>query len=1015
MAGNAVFVTINYKLKNSKGMKKYWKDIDAKQESGPAQVPDVPNSAKNGLLSMFGDMKDDGSASRRDFLKLCGFSFAVTTLASCQTKVRKVVPYVVAPYEITPGEANYYASSYISGSDYCGIVVKTREGRPIKIEGNPESGITRGGTSSRVQASLMELYDTSRYQAPLKEGGPVEWDLADAEIMQALRGISDSGGSIVLLTPSVYSPSTQAVIEEFKASYPGTEWIPYDAISASAIREAMRLCFGKELVPDYRFDLADVVVSLGADFLGTWLSPLEFTKQFSSRRNPDKEMNHLVQIESTMSLTGSNADQRIQIKPSQEGVVLQNLYKEIVKATEQRNLTAPPSPVDVKELSKKLLKAKGKSLVISSSNDLGIQQIVCEINRSLGNIGSTILWESPLMTHQGRDADFEKLINMMNAGEVDALLSYHVNPAYTGHNTEAFVQGVEKVGLSVSLSHAPDETSVLTKYVCPDNHYLESWNDAEAKKYKYSLAQPVIQPIFDTRQFQDSLLKWSGSELSYYEFINAVWAERFMPLQAEHFSPEAFFDHTLQKGVFEPAVPTPAVEPGTETESGVETVSETPLFDPAALNIDTDSGDGVAELVLYESLALGVGTQANNPWLQELPDPLTRICWDNVASLSPVQAGEMGLKQGDVIEIDGHEIPVYVQPGQAYGTVGIALGYGRRECGVVGKGVGTDVWSFTSNREGYVRRWGVANEITATGKQVILAQTQTHHTMEGRDHVRESNLASYKADPTAGNEMHAHWEEHSKSLYPEREFPNHHWGMAIDLTSCTGCANCVISCQAENNVPVVGKEEVSRVHEMHWMRIDRYFSGDENDPQVVFQPVMCQHCDNAPCENVCPVAATNQSSEGLNQMVYNRCIGTRYCNNNCPYKVRRFNWFNYTEAGTLAGNLRDEAGMTQDLRRMVLNPDVTVRSQGVIEKCSLCIQRIQSAKLTAKAESRALADEEMQTACSQSCPANSIVFGDMNDPSSEISKLIASGRRYNLLEEIYTKPSVHYLTKIRNT
>jgi len=302
-----------------------------------------------------------------------------------------------------------------------------------------------------------------------------------------------------------------------------------------------------------------------------------------------------------------------------------------------------------------------------------------------------------------------------------------------------------------------------------------------------------------------------------------------------------------------------------------------------------------------------------------------------------------------------------------------------------------------------------------TGNKVQLVQTQSHHSMEGRALVRESDTGSYGQDPTSGNEMHTHFEEHAESLYKEREFPNHHWGMAIDLSTCTGCANCVIACQAENNIPVVGKEEVGRVHEMHWLRIDRYFSGDENDPEVVFQPVMCQHCDNAPCENVCPVAATNQSSEGVNQMIYNRCIGSRYCNNNCPYKVRRFNWFNYTEAGTLKGNLRDAANMTQDLRRMVLNPDVTVRSQGVIEKCSLCVQRIQASKLKAKAESRALNDDELQTACSQSCPADSIVFGDMNDPSSEISKLITSGRRYNLLEEIYTKPSVHYLTKIRNT
>lgn len=993
-------------------MKKYWKDIDNKLEKGAASVPKMPGKEQSGLMSVLNDLDGSGSGSRRDFLKLCGFSFAVTAMASCQSKVRKIVPYAVAPFEITPGEANYYASSYISGSDYCGIIIKTREGRPIKIEGNPESGITGGGTSARVQASVIDLYDTSRYQGPAKQGVPVEWESADREIVQTLRQISGSGGAIVLLTPTLYSPSTESVIARFREAYPGTEWIQYDAISASAIREANRISFGKEQVPDYRFDRADVIVSLGADFLGTWLSPIEYTRQYASRRDPDKGMNHLIQIESNLTLTGSNADRRIQIKPSQEGAVLLNMYREISGGVDERKVEAPDAPFNVKEICNKLLAAKGKSLVVSSSNDTDIQRLVNEINRILENVGSTILWEAPLMTFRGRESEMEDLINRMNAGKIGALLMVDVNPAYTWHVAQGFIDGVEKVGLTVTMSHTPDETSQLAKYICPGHHYLESWNDAEPKKSKYSLAQPVINPLFNTRQFQESLLRWSGSNMGFYEFMNNLWTERFMPLQTEHFSPEAFFDHTLQRGVFEPSAPLPAEEPEAESPDAAE--DEILAFDPATLDIGLGSGEGITEIVLYESISMGTGKQANNPWLQELPDPISKICWENVALVSPVQAKEVGISTGDIIRINGREIPVNVQPGQAAGTIGIALGYGRKDCGVVGKDVGTETWTLTSLKGGHSRYWAVAEEIVPTGLSVQLALTQTHHSMEGRNQVRETDLESYAADPTAGNEMHAHHSEKSKSLYPVREFPNHHWGMAIDLSACTGCTNCVIACQAENNIPVVGKEEVTRVHEMHWIRIDRYYSGDENEPQVVFQPVMCQHCDNAPCENVCPVAATNQSSEGLNQMIYNRCIGTRYCNNNCPYKVRRYNWFNYTEAGTLRGNLRDSSGMTQDLRRMVLNPDVTVRSQGVIEKCSLCVQRIQAAKLSAKAESRALTDVEMQTACSQSCPAGAIVFGDMNDPSSEISKLIASGRRYNLLEELYTKPSVHYLTKIRN-
>jgi Fe-S-cluster-containing dehydrogenase component/anaerobic selenocysteine-containing dehydrogenase len=993
-------------------MKKYWKDIDAKEENTQVKLPEMPGKENTSLLSMFDNLDKDGSSSRRDFLKLCGFSFAVSAMASCQSKVRRAVPYVVAPYEITPGEANYYASTFMEGSDYCSIIVKTREGRPIKIEGNPESKITRGGTSARVQASVMELYDTRRYQSPQKAGLPVEWDAADADIQASLQQISDQGGTIVLLTPTICSPSTLAVMDQFKARYPGSEHISYDAYSASAIRDANKESFGKAAIPDYRFDLAEVIISMGADFLGSWLSPVEYTKQFSSKRNPDQEMNSLIQIESNLSLTGSNADKRIQIKPSQEAAVLMNIYKKVVGDVEGRTVNAPSSPVDVSEICKKLLASKGKSLVISASTEKRIQQLVNEINRTLGNIGSTILMDSGLQTHQGRDSDLEDLTGRMNAGEVDAILVYNVNPAYTWHDSPGFVSGMKKVKLSVSLSQTPDESSVLAGFVCPDNHYLESWDDAEPKRHHYSLMQPAINPIFNTRQFQDTLLKWSGSEQTYYEFMNSFWAENFMPLQTEYLSADAFFDHSLQKGVFEPGAP--SVDPAEADAIEANAEADRAAFDPASLGITEQTGTSETELVLYESIVLGTGRQANNPWLQELPDPVSKICWDNFGAISPRQAKELGVVSGDVIGVNGLEIPVHIQAGQAYGTIGIALGYGRTNCGVVGEGVGTDVWPLTSIKNGNVQYWDVAGDLVPTGNKIQLVQTQSHHSMEGRALVRESNADSYKQDPRSGNEMHTHFEEHAESLYKEREFPNHHWGMAIDLSTCTGCANCVVSCQAENNIPVVGKEEVGRVHEMHWMRIDRYFSGDENDPEVVFQPVMCQHCDNAPCENVCPVAATNQSSEGLNQMVYNRCIGTRYCNNNCPYKVRRFNWFNYTEAGTLKGNLRDAAHMTQDLRRMVLNPDVTVRSQGVIEKCSMCVQRIQASKLAAKSENRALVDEEMQTACSQSCPANSIVFGDMNDPSSEISKLISSGRRYNLLEEIYTKPSVHYLTKIRN-
>ncbi len=983
-------------------MKKYWKDNPSeKSEDTNNATPKTPGKTFtfSGLIN-----NDDNilPASRRDFLKLCGFSFAAAALASCKQKITRAIPYVIAPEELIPGNVNYYASSYINGSDYCSILVKNRDGRPIKIEGNPASSVTTGGTSARVQASVLDLYDGSRFQRPAKNGDTSSWEVVDKEIMDQLNGITGRNGTIVLLTPTIFSPSAEAVISAFLKRYPGSEWIQYDAISYSAILEANRESFGIRAIPDYRFDKADLIVSLGADFLGTWLSPVEYAAQFSSRREPGKEMNTLIQLESNLSLTGCNADKRVMMKPSEEIPALLNIYSNIMAATGGRKIYAPDSSIDVTEISDRILSSKGRSLVISGSNNRQVQILVNEINRASGNIGNTILFNSFLRTHAALDRDMLNLVSRMNKGEINALLVWNVNPAYTWFDGKALRDGIEKVELTVSLSGSPDETSTLMKYSCPDHHFLESWNDAEPRKNHFSLMQPVINPLFDTRQGTETLLKWSGSEKNYYDFLKDHWSENLMKLQREHNEPGFFFDAMLQKGVFETAAP------------DVKTGTLSPSIDPSTFRAE-EVQDGGYEVVIYETVAIGEGRQSNNPWLQELPDPVTKICWDNYASLSPAMALESGLSEFDVIDLGGIEVPVHIQPGQANGTIGVSLGYGRRNSGPVGTGIGSDAWPLLKSVNDNIVRATSIGKIQKTGKHInYFARTQSHHTMEGRALVREAGLTEFLENPEAGNEMHEEIVRHNESLYPEWEYPHHHWGMAVDLTRCTGCSACVIACQAENNVPVVGREEVYRVHEMHWLRIDRYYSGDENNPEVLFQPVLCQHCKNAPCENVCPVAATNHSSEGLNQMIYNRCFGTRYCNNNCPYKVRRFNWFNYTDAGTLRGNLRDTADMTGDLRRMVLNPDVTVRAQGVIEKCSFCIQRIQAGKLKAKIENRPLRDGEIQTACAQACPANAIIFGDMNDNESELRKLMASGRRYNLLEELFTQPSVHYLTKIRN-
>lgn len=984
-------------------MKKYWKGIESKNHKEVIKSEKI-QTGETPILDLVSDQNKGLLASRRDFLKLCGFSFAVTALASCESKISRAVPYAYAPVELTPGEALYYASSYVNGNEYCSIIVKNRDGRPIKIEGNTESSVTLGGTTARVQASVLDLYDGGRYHGPMKDGIHVTWENIDEEISGKLKSISAKGGSIVLLTPTIFSPSTESLISGFLKKFPGAEWVRYDAISHSAMLEANKESFGKQVIPGYRFDKAKLIVSFGADFLGTWLSPIEYIKQFSSARDPEHEMNYLFQLESNLSLTGSNADKRIQIRPSQEDIILANIYKEVVKTVENVTVIVPESPVDVSEITKRLLASRGKSLVISGSDVKNTQLLVNEINRLLGNIGQTILFDSYLRTHSAIDSDMELLVGNMKKGSVDALLMWNVNPVYTWYNSDAVVEGLKKVSLTVSLSGSPDETTNLVKYVCPDNHYLESWNDAEPKKNRFSLMQPAISQIFDTRQMTDSLLKWSDSQLKTYDFIHTFWTENMMKRQSLIIDPVNFFDITLQKGVFEP-------EQDQETES---TGDHKPLAFNSSWIKSSDQNSKSVEIVLYESVSMGEGRQSNNPWLQELPDPVSKICWDNFISISPAQAKEYGLADNDVLNIGVVELPVHIQPGQAYGTAGAAFGYGRSKCGLVADGVGVNVYKLRSSENWNIIKTAFLKDLTKTGRTYDFAQTQTHHSMEGRALVREAGVDEFRKNPSAGNELHAENVEHNKSLYKERTYPHHHWGMAIDLSKCIGCATCVIACQAENNVPVVGKEEVHRVHEMHWMRIDRYFTGNEDNPEVVFQPVLCQHCKNAPCENVCPVAATNHSSEGLNQMIYNRCFGTRYCNNNCPYKVRRFNWFNYTAAGTLGGNLRDKEKMTSDIRRMVLNPDVTVRAQGVIEKCSFCVQRIQAAKLKAKYENRPLIEGEFQSACAQSCPANAIVFGDMNDEKSRLVSLINSGRRYNLLEELYTMPSVNYLTKIRN-
>ncbi len=979
-------------------MNTYWRSIEELANPKEIRRTEVREEAKQKSMLMRGD-DSLNAASRRDFLKTFGFGIAAASLvASCKRPIDKAIPYLVKPDEINPGTANYYASSYFEGNEYGSIIVKVRDGRPIKIEGNTLSSISQGGTSARMQASVLNLYDDARFKGPLKSGSEITWEMADEEIIGQLATLKSQGGKVVLLSSTIISPSTKNIIRKFAEKQGNTEWIQYDPVSASGILQANQRSFSSAIIPDYKFKNAKVVVSFGADFLGSWLSTVEYTKGYTAARQLQdgrKEMLRHYQFESGMTLTGSNADVRFPIKPSEEGAIVLALYNSIAKAKGGSVISGVQSSVDISELAKDLLENEKQSIVISGSNDVNIQLLVNGINQLLGNYGETIGLDNPLMTKQGIDQKCDSLLADLKAGSIKVLVVWNANPVYDHPKGKEFAEAIKKTGLSVSFSERPDETTALCQYVLPESNLLESWNDLEPKTGIYSLSQPVIAPLFNSRQAQSTLLKWTGGDINYREYIKGFWKENQFTKQKNTTDFRQFWNTSLQNGVF-------------ETVQESKLVYSTEGLSQAGSQIK-GAVSGI-EVVLYESVGIGNGKLANNPWLQELPDPVAKISWDNFAAVPVAYATENGLKNEDVIQVNGIELPVFVQPGQAKDTISVAIGYGREIAGKVGDKTGTNLYPSVGIENGTRQYFLTSAKVEKVpGKVFELAISQTHYSMEGRPIVRETTLDEYIKNPVSGNEMKAEHEEKSVTLYDAPVYNGHHWGMAVDLNSCTGCGNCAIACQAENNIQVIGKDQVRNRRIMHWIRIDRYYSENPENPKVSFQPVMCQHCGNAPCENVCPVAATPHSEEGLNQMAYNRCVGTKYCVNNCPYKVRRFNWFQYVK------NDKFDFASNSDLGRMVLNPDVTVRSRGVVEKCSMCVQRIQEKKQLAKLEGRAIAEGEIKTACSQSCPGNAIIFGDLENPESRISKLFQDKRNYHLLEELHTLPSVGYLTKVRNT
>jgi len=967
----------------------------------------------------------EGRTPRRDFLKALGFGVGAVTLAACQkVPVHKSIPYLIKPEEVTPGVPNYYTSTYEGHA----ILVKTREGRPIKIEGNPNDLLSKGGVSAQAQASVLDLYDGNRLQEPMKDGSEYGWDMIDDFVKKELAAIKAGGKKIRIVSSTISSPTTLAVIADFIAQYPNTKHVAYDAVSYTGIIQANQNSFGKAVLPHYNFDKADVIVSFGADFLGSWISPAEFIHQYVQNRNNKslqaKKMSRHIQIETSMSVTGSNADVRIPIKPSEEGIALVNLYNAISGTTlpGSKKLNNQAANNAITLAAKELAAAKGKALVVAGSNDVATQILVNAINSLLGSYGTTIDLDNPSHQYTGNDAGLVEVVNEMNRGEVDAIFLLNANPAYDYYKSKDIIDGLKKVRLKVSFNTYLDETASLCNVNAPNHYYLESWGDDNALEGYYTIQQPAINPVYDTRQAEQSLMIWSGGAVKdYYTYLRNNWDKNL--LAKGGLSGQKGWETLLQTGFVKEAQK-PA---GTYAFAhDLNAVAQTILDHSNQLA----SGNKV-ELQVYQTVAMRDGKRANNPWLQELPDPVSKVTWDNFAAMAPADMNRWGYANGDLVKIDANgysvTLPALAQPGQTQGTISVAVGYGRTAAGPVGKNVGQNAFPFYSLRNGTFQASATATLTTAGGNSP-LAQTQTHHSIEGRNSIiKEATFTEYLKNPSVNT---GRSEDHKVySLWDEYERPAYNWVMAIDLNACTGCGACVVACSAENNVPVVGKDEVKRRREMHWIRIDRYYSFDDDgnggvtrerdisrlklddldNVRVVYQPMLCQHCDHAPCETVCPVLATVHSSEGLNHMAYNRCVGTRYCANNCPYKVRRFNWFNYWN------DSRFENYLQQEHTLLVLNPDVVTRFRGVMEKCSMCIQRIQAGKLKAKIEKRPLRDGEIKVACQQTCPANAIVFGNKNDPNSEVSKALTSERTYYVLEELNVQPGIGYQVKVRNT
>ena len=1016
--------------------KKYWKSVEELNENSSIVEALRNNEFVEAIpTDEFLSDKDSLSSSsttRRDFLKYVGFSTAAATLAACEGPVHKSIPYVLQPEQIIPGVADYYATSMFDGFDFANLLVKTREGRPIKIENNTIVG-AKFTANARVHASVLSLYDSMRLKVTKVSQKEANWQEADLKIKASLVDAKAKGGQVVLLTNTLASPSTEKLIAEFIAKNPTAKHVIYDAVSESTALDAFEAVYGERALVDYDFSKANTIVSIGADFLGDWQGG-GYDSGYAKGRVPQKgKMSKHFQFEANMTLSGAAADKRVPMTVANQKQALVKIYNIITGSSVTTGKLANEDVVI--NAAKQLKDAGSKGLLVSGIQDKNAQLLVLAINQALSSEAFSTVGTRQI--RKGSNEKVAQLVADMNAGSVHTLIMSGVNPVYTLANSSAFVSGLKKVKLSVAFSLREDETASVTNIAVPAPHYLESWNDLVLTKGTYSLTQPTIRPLFSSKQFQEGLLSWNGNSVSYYDYIKGT---------ASGYTNGGSWNKTVHDGIYV----------GVASAASSGSVD----FSAAANALSQSKTASGFELVLYTKTGLGDGQQANNPWLQELPDPITRVSWDNYVTISKADAEKLELENKIVangglngsyatLTVNGvklENVPVIIQPGQAKGTLGMALGYGKMKGLKEEMQVGVNAYALYANCN---------NVQSATIKKADgeheFACVQSQKTLMGRgDIIKETTLEIFNAkynEPEVWNsvamvsldhkEVEATkvdlWESFDRSV-------GHHFNLSIDLNACTGCGACIIACHAENNVPVVGKSEIRRSRDMHWLRIDRYYSSEDTfegdnkkkkefdglfgekgslggfgemenpaeNPQVVFQPVMCQHCNHAPCETVCPVAATSHSRQGQNHMAYNRCVGTRYCANNCPYKVRRFNWFLYNN------NDEFDFHMNNDLGRMVINPDVNVRSRGVMEKCSMCIQKTQLTILTAKKEGREVGADEFSTACSSACATGAIKFGDVNNTSDKITELIADKRAYHLLESVGTKPNVVYQVKVRN-